>query len=175
MAKLTNKDKGNIIEAYQNLETMISLADKYGVTRQAIYKLLKRSGIDTRKRRIRVSCSSCGNILLRTKARVRRQNAHFCNYECYHAYLEAGNGNPYIHNRYGQKIGRKIVSHFFDLEDGMIVHHEDRNTLNNLPHNLKVFAYQGDHIRHHRGFEVTPLWDGSKLPASVGSVMPVVE
>jgi hypothetical protein len=172
MAKITQKDKVDIIKAYEQLETVISLAQKHNVTRQAIYKVLRQHGIDTSKKQLQVSCRACGELLTRNKARVRKQKNHFCNYECYFAFLEAGNDNIYIQNRQGQRIGRRIVSCFFELSDTHIVHHEDRNTLNNLPYNLKVFACQGDHIRYHRGFEIDPIWDGSKLPTDVGSKLP---
>jgi hypothetical protein len=43
---------------------------------------------------------------------------------------------------------------------GYVIHHKDRNTLNNNPSNLMVFRNQGDHIRHHRGFDVEPVWAG---------------
>ena len=164
MAKLKPQDKVDIINAYTSLFTpMIELAEKYYVSRQAIYKLLKKSGIDTSKKLIRVSCTVCGAVLNRPKCRVRKQLNHFCDYECYYAFLEAGNGNPYIHNRYGQRIARQIISQFFDIQDDHVIHHEDRNTLNNMPYNLKVFTTQGDHVRYHRGFDVEPLWDGTTL------------
>jgi len=162
MAKLTQQNKVDIIEAYNvQLVPIIKLAEKYNVTRQAIYKLLKQSGIDTTKKLIQVSCTTCGNILLRPKCRIRKQKNHFCDDTCYFAFLDAGNGSPYIQSRHGQRIARRVVAELFDLQDGHIVHHEDRNCFNNLPYNLKVFACQGDHVRYHRGFEVQPIWDGS--------------
>lgn len=172
MAKITQKDKVHIIKAYENLETVASLATTFGVTRQAIYKVLRTNGIDTSKKQLKVSCRACGKILTRNKARVRKQKNHFCDYKCYYAFLEAGNDNIYIQNRQGQRIARRVVSCFFELQDDHIVHHEDRNTLNNLPYNLKVFSTQGDHIRYHREFEIDPIWDGSKLPVEIGSKLP---
>jgi hypothetical protein len=44
-----------------------------------------------------------------------------------------------------------------------VVHHINRNTLDNSLSNLMVFRNSGDHIRFHRGFDVEPLWDGSIL------------
>ncbi len=159
--KLTRRNRVDIIEAYENLTPVIELAEKYSLTRQGIYKVLRVNGIDTTKKKLDVSCTTCGKIIQRPKCRIRKQKNHFCDDECYFAFLEAGNGNPYIQNRHGQRIGRRVVSAYFTLEEGHVVHHEDRNTLNNLPYNLKVFATQGDHIRYHRGFEVQPLWEWS--------------
>ena len=159
--RITYRDRVDIIKAYESeLTPIIKLADKYNVTRQAIYKILKQAGIDTSKKLVQVSCTTCGNILSRHKARIRRQKNHFCDMECYTAFLNAGNG-MYIQNRQGQRIARRKVSEYFDLQKDHIVHHEDRNSLNNQIWNLKVFACQGDHIRYHRGFEVTPIFDGS--------------
>jgi len=158
--RLTNKERVNIIRAYNELTPMITLAKQYGVTRQAIWKLLRKYEQDTSKHRILVSCTVCGKEILRTKARIRKQLHHFCSTKCYYAYLEAGNGHPYIQNRNGQRIGRSIVSKYFNLAAEHIVHHEDRNTLNNKPRNLKAFRNQGDHVRYHRGFDVEPIWNG---------------
>jgi hypothetical protein len=163
--KLTPTDTVNIIEAFENLTPVAELANEYGMTRQGVYKVLRRNGVDTKKKQLDVSCTACGNIIKRPKCRIRKQKNHFCNYECYYAFLEAGNGNPYIHNRHGQRIARRVVSEYFELQDGYVVHHEDRNTLNNLPYNLKVFACQGDHIRYHRlGPDyVQPIWKGTDI------------
>ena len=161
--RLTNKEQVNIIRAYNELTPMITLAKQYGVTRQAIWKLLRKHGHDTSKHRISVSCTACGKEVLRTKGRIRKQLHHFCSEKCYYDYLKAGNGYPYIQSRHGQRIGRSIVSKYFNLGTNHIVHHEDRNTLNNQLRNLKVFRNQGDHVRHHRGFDVEPAWDGSLI------------
>lgn len=162
--KLTPKDKVDIIRAYtEQLTPMVSLAIKYGTSRQAIHKMLKKAGVNTTKGKITVSCSTCGKEFERHKCQIRKQLNHFCCNECYFAFLEAGNGNPYIQSRQGQRMGRKKVSELFDLQPKHIVHHEDRNTLNNMINNLKVFRNQGDHIRYHRGFTIESIWDGTTL------------
>jgi 2-iminoacetate synthase ThiH len=70
MAKLTNKQKVDIITAYQNLTPMIELALKYGITRQAVYKTIKAAGIDTCKNGgIDVSCSCCQKVIKKPKCR----------------------------------------------------------------------------------------------------------
>jgi len=162
--RLSAKQKVDIIDAYSNqLTPAAALAAKYGLTRQGIYKILRRAEVDTSKRRMLVSCSTCGAEILRTKARIRRQLNHFCSVECYHTFLEAGNGFPYIDSRAGQKRARSIVVLHFKLQAGHVVHHENRNCLDNRLENLRVFANQGDHLRHHRGFDAIPVWDGRYL------------
>ena len=163
---LSKKDKVDIIKGYKEFVPMIELAEKYGVTRQGIYKIIKKAGISTAKGLIEVSCDTCSKVIKRTKSQIRKQKHHFCCNDCYYAFLEAGNGFPYIENRQGQRIARSIVSKYFKLELGYIVHHENRNTLYNRIPNLRVFRTQGDHVRYHRGLDIEPIWDGRDVPIS---------
>jgi len=162
---LTPKHQQAIIKEYQKLTPVQSLAERYHVSKAAIYKILKRHGIETNRTQFAVSCSVCGKEIMRHRARVRKQQNHFCSRVCYSAFLKAGNHANYQYrpNRYGERRGRAVVSKYFALTSSNIVHHEDGNCLNNNLWNLKVFANQGDHIRHHRGFDVIPLWDGSAV------------
>lgn len=163
--KLSPKAKVDIIEAYETkLEPMSKIANRYNVSRQAIHKFLKKANINTTKGKIMISCSACGEEFPRHKFRIRKQKFHFCCPECYHAFLDAGGKLPYISDRHGQRLARaKIIELGFPLSDSHIVHHEDRNCLNNSIENLKIFRNQGDHVRYHRlGSDyVNPIWDGS--------------
>ena len=164
--KHTDRDVVDIVRAYTvDLISMITLAKQYHMTRQGIWKILKRVGIDTSKAsngRIAVSCTVCGQETTYNRARFKVTKHPFCGEQCYHAWLKHGNGNPLIMHRHSGRIARTIVSKYFALTDKMIVHHEDRNQYNNTLDNLRVFANQGDHIRYHRDFIVLILWDGSK-------------
>ena len=187
--KITPDAHKDIIEAYTiNLWSMQEIADILHVSRTAVHKFLKNKGVDTSKRKITVSCTVCREPIERTKKRVRKQKNHFCSTDCYSAFLDAGKSS-YIGNRHGQRMARRVVSEYFDLQPEHVVHHEDRNTYNNIPQNLKVFANQGDHTRYHHSmrnqyfnkitnihreaiekepyykeFEVEPIWDGSVMP-----------
>lgn len=169
--RISRSDRVDVINAYSiDLETMISIAERYSVTRQCIWKILKAEGV-SRGGMIQVSCCACGAVIKRYRYRVRKRINLFCDFQCYYTFLEAGNGTgPYVQNRHGQRIARAKVSELFPLLDGYVVHHEDRNTLNNILENLKVFATQGDHIRYHhsqRGdrprAQVAAIWDGSRV------------
>ena len=154
----------DIIDMFEkDLMPVIEIAEICHVTRQAIYRVLRKCGVDTTKRQYPVSCNVCGKEFTLTKGRLRRQKHVFCSRECYFAFLKAGNGYPYIQNRHGQRIARSVVSKYFTLGTNHIVHHENRNTLDNRVKNLKVFRNQGDHVRHHRGFDIEPAWDGSLI------------
>lgn len=165
--RLTPKQEVDIITAFTlDLVPMIDLAKRYGRTRQGIWKVLKRNGIKPSDYgQIQVSCSACGSAMTKHRSQVRHKKYLFCCQECYYAFLEGRQQGEYNGNRQGQRVARAIVSNYFKLLPGHIVHHEDRNTRNNSVKNLKVFANQGDHIRYHRwskdGIDVRPVWDGS--------------
>ena len=157
----------DIVNAYVNdLVPMIDIAKELGCSRQTVWKNLKKLGIDTSKgQRVKRECAWCGLVVERVKSMVRGRKRVFCNGDCYWNWMDAG-GN-YSPNRHGQRIGRSVVSQYFRLDDGMVVHHEDGDCLNNAPVNLKVFQDHGDHMRYHfqkRGGEritVEVLWEGS--------------
>ena len=166
-ARLNEKQIVDIINAFTvDLEPIISIAKRYDRTRQGIYKVLRVNSINPNDYgRIKVSCTACGCESMRTRSQIRHRKHLFCDNECYMAYVESMQNGSYSQSRQGQRVGRSVVSAYFDMQPGQVVHHEDRNTMNNLPNNLKVFANQGDHVRHHRwakdGVEVKPVWDGS--------------
>jgi len=167
--RLTPKQEVDIINAYKvDLEPIISIAQRYHVTRQAIYKALHRNGIDTSKEsngHITVTCTCCGQPVTKYRAYLRNRKHVFCDTECYYAYIEGKQQGAYNESRQGQRIARTVIkSTGFNLLPEHIVHHEDRNNMNNNLENLRVFANQGDHIRYHRwskdGVEIKPIWDG---------------
>ncbi len=165
MSKTTAKQRVDIIESYINLTPMIEIAARYGMSRQGVYKIIKVAGVDTGKNGgIEVSCYCCQKLIKRPRCQVRKAKHLFCNHACYSAWLQAGRSEgAYIYSRHGQRLARQIAAKYVKLKEGYVVHHINRNTLDNLPHNLMVFRGNGDHVRHHRGFEVEPVWDGSKL------------
>ena len=146
-----------IIKDYTvNLIPMKTIAIKYGVTRQAIHKLIRKEGVDTSNTKIKVTCCSCGEEIERPRCQVRNRKRIFCSPECYTSFLRAR--SEYKPWRQGQRIARVKIAEVFPLTDTNVVHHIDGNNWNNTVDNLMVFANQGDHIRFHRGFEATPLW-----------------
>ena len=168
-AHLTDKQQVDVVEAFTiQLEPAITIAGKYGVTRQGIYKMLKRHGVDPQDYgMIPVTCQACGKEILRNRAKLRRQKRIFCGRDCYYAWLEAHQDGSYNYNRNGMRIAREVVTRYYQLQPSNIVHHINRDTLDNNPRNLMVFANSGDHTRWHRGqpeniFGIVPLWDGSK-------------
>lgn len=167
--RLTDIEMVDIVDAYTNrLVPMIELATQYAVTRQGIYKVLKKAGVTTHKgpggaAQIHYSCTVCSKEGIMTRAYFRKRKHVFCGEDCYFIWLKHGNGNPLIIHRQGQRVGRDVVSQYHTLLPGELVHHEDRNQNSNHISNLKVFKGQGDHIRYHRGFIVPVVFDGSSV------------
>ena len=147
--KISHDKYVDIIEAYTiDLWSMREIAATLHVSHATIYKILVKEGIDTSRRKLHVSCTVCGQPIERTKKRVRKQRNHFCNRECYEAYLGAG-ARDGCGSRQAQKIGRSVVLQWFALQPEHVVHHENHKQFDNRPVNLRVFANQGDHIRYH--------------------------
>ena len=166
--KTTEAQQTEIVASFvRDLESAQTLAARYGMTRQGIYKVLKRHGVSPAEYgRLTVNCPVCGALFTICRARFKRQRWCFCSTECYFAWLDAGGpgrSGRYKDSRHGCRVARAKVSQFFELKPGHVVHHIDRNDLNNDISNLAVFASQADHMRHHRDIPVAPIWDGSAL------------
>ena len=164
--RLTDAEIIDIIDSYTvDLIPMIQLAHKHGITRQGVYKVLQKAGIDTSKAAawLKVSCTCCGKEFAKRRAQVRKYKHVFCGEPCYFAWLKHGNGNPFIVHRQGTRVARDVISAHHTMMPGEVAHHEDRNQNNNHISNLKVFRNQGDHIRYHRGFIVPIIFDGSTV------------
>ena len=77
------------------------------------------------------------------KGGVSMVNGYRCVYHPDHSRAHP-NGYVYEHIIVAEtKLGRP-------LEHGEIVHHVDRNKLNNSPDNIQVFPSQAAHMRHHK-------------------------
>ena len=96
------------------------------------------------------ACILCGKEL-------EKKQRRYCSLACYRAFRKDTN---YIAWRQGQTIAREIVKRYYDLQPSNIVHHKDKDCRHNSPSNLVVFASQSDHLKHHHGLEVKPLWEG---------------
>jgi len=163
MAQRTVSDIDHIIQSYREFTPMTQIAKQYNVTRQRIWQILKQAGINTSKNGgVKVTCDFCGTTFQKPRCQVRKRLHCFCSVDCYYNWLEKRKSN-YEPWRHGMRIARKTVSKYFNLKDHHIVHHEDGDNKNNELWNLKIFENQGDHIRYHRGFDVTPIWEGNKM------------
>ena len=161
MAKL---NVGEVVRLWMdaNLSTQ-EIAKLFRATRTSVWRCLKNNGVDTSKEATRraVKCGTCGVWFSLARRRARKVNTPFCSKVCYYTWLELG-GRHYKPNRHGQRVARmRVIAHYGPLPEGAVVHHKDGDNLNNAPHNLVLFANNGDHVRWHRGIPgVVPLWIG---------------
>ena len=121
-----------IVDAYINkCVSLTEVASWFGVTRQGVWKFLKRHGVETRKgfaTQRELVCDGCGRVYLVPRARYReRGKRSFCSDVCYYAYLENGSSRT---NRHKQRIARMKVSEVFDLKPEHVVHHKDSDHYN---------------------------------------------
>jgi hypothetical protein len=142
--------------------TLQQIADKYNVTRQAIHKRLKKAGIEREQGTyVGVTCGNCGQGLRRARFRWHATVNHFCGSKCYFKSLENSGYKPW---RQGQRIGRDVVSDYFSLDRGYVVHHVDGNSRNNDIKNLWVFRNHADHMSYHRAGRGRPIFIGGNYP-----------
>ncbi len=135
-----------------------------GVTRQMIWKILRKQGMNTGKgpggaTRVNYECDFCGKPSETYRARWRNSIKHYCSEPCYFAAIENPGYHPW---RQGQRLARAIVSQYFPLQDEHVVHHKDGDSRNNDRSNLAVYQSQSDHMNHHRNGKAQPIWDGCK-------------
>ena len=148
------------------LEERISLrkiAPIAGVSAQYVKRLLNGMGIETSKASIHYDliCKRCGKIFNRVR---RYKDQKYCSNECHGENLRDKN---YRESKKGTVAARKIVSKYFELKRGYIVHHCDQDQTNNELSNLWVFRNSSDHQKWHwkpGRTDVTPLWKGSNPP-----------
>ena len=155
----------SIASAYLNGTSCAELGRLHGLTRQGIYYALRRQKVSlSRARRDRVwidrRCAECGKAI-----RVRSRGAgkrSFCGQSCY---MKTRSNPSYKQDRGGQKRARRIVSRYWQLDPGQVVHHVDGDPSHNSLSNLWVFASQGEHMSwHHMGEEgeARPIWRGDR-------------
>jgi len=158
--------EAEIVKAFEvGLSRVADLAKEYGITRQGLYKLLKRNGVDTTKSGSNVwhevTCRFCGATIKRRRGLLRRQDKHYCNKDCYYHHLSEISIGVNI-NRAGMYKGREVVGLFYEFKGKEVVHHIDGNDSNNKLINLAVFRCNGDHLLFHRGYTVLPIWTGAQ-------------
>lgn len=155
-----------IVKAFEvDLVRIVDLAKMYGISRQGMYKLLKRNGVDTTKSGENawheVSCRTCGAIIKRRRATLRNQENHYCNNKCYYRHLGSISIGV-VTSRAGMYMARSIVSLFYEYKGGEVVHHIDGDETNNKLSNLAIFKCNGDHLLFHRGYNTLPIWTGKQ-------------
>lgn len=163
---LSSTEKDQIVGLFtRDYLSLGQIAQKYGRSRTAIYKILRAAAVDTSKAtgcRVQLSCTWCEKPMVLVRSHFHAAAHHFCSARCYYSWITRD--GVYLESRSGQRRGRAAVEYYYGpLPEDSIVHHEDKNCFNSHPSNLVLFKNQRDHIRWHRGLEfmVTPLWVGA--------------
>ena len=147
----------------RHMLTLRQIAELTGVTAPTIAARLRAAGVSAHDGTwIKRACAFCGIEVLVRRARARKTSESFCCQEHYAASRENPDYRPW---RTGQRLARAVVSQYFLLLPGHIVHHKDGDNHNNDRANLAVYASHSDHLTHHHGKRhVDPIWDGAKSP-----------
>jgi hypothetical protein len=165
--KNQNQNIAAIIDAYLEYVPMITIAKQYNLSRMGVWKILNKEGINTTKAvaaNIHIKCDHCKKPVVQKRCVYRNRLHHFCSHKCFSDWLNRFDVNlPFISTRQGLRIGRKVISKYFFMSPGNVVHHIDRNENHNQPQNLMAFKSQAEHTRYHRGFNITPIWDGRAI------------
>lgn len=164
LTKTTPSDREQMVDEYSSgRATAAELAERFGVSRQYVHRVVRAAGVAPRGRRKRVKrkCAHCGKTIEVHYFRSKRTRRMFCSKE--HYWAELGKSG-YVASRQGQREARAAVRAVFDLLDGDVVHHIDGDQGNNELSNLMVFRDHADHMRWHRGGEAksgaVPLFRG---------------
>lgn len=102
--------------------TMQQIADRIGYSKGHVGQQLNAAGIDAKQGTwVDLECAKCGSRFKEERAKARRPSKHYCTDACYFA---ARATTDYRENRQGQRNARKVVSKYFALALGYVVHHE---------------------------------------------------
>lgn len=134
-----------------DLLTMQEIADRLGVTKQAIYHRLKKVGRSAFKATaIGRKCLKCGEPFVANRKRILAGRGKYCSVRCYQADVSM-HGKL---SRHGQREARRAVGAVLGrtLRSEEVVHHIDGNSFNNeCPGNLMLFGSNAEHMSFHKG------------------------
>lgn len=156
--RITEKFLQVAIESYQDGESCAKLAKWGEVSRQGLWKAMKKAGVEKNRGSSMTVCDTCGKEFEKFNCQLKLRIKNYCSPECYYKSIE----NPdYMPNRHGQRIAKKVVLECgYYIGENEVIHHIDGNNKNNDPKNLLVFKNQSDHMKHHRNGndDVVPIW-----------------
>lgn len=143
--------------------TLGEIARYHGVTKQAVWKALRKAGIGREEGTfVDVLCSDCGKSMKRRRCNVRKVGTmgHFCGSRCYHRHIGSAD---YSACGQHQKIAKAVVGRYFPLDREYEVHHIDGDSSNNSIGNLWVFRNHAEHMGYHRTRRGRPIFKGENV------------
>ena len=145
---------------------MTHIESMAGVSRQAVYGMLKVIGVMKDRREVlTLRCLFCGEVFDRPRSHVKSEGSGYCCSSCYHAdrsmygeYGEYGGALsrsddvPVVSDRQLGRIAVRVLSETgIVLEPGEVVHHRNGDRRDFGISNLKVFRNQSEHMKYHHG------------------------
>ena len=119
----------DMIQMFRDGSTMQQIGKHYGISRQAVWKRLKKAGIQTSGAgRKDVKCHVCGKQFQTHRSRWRESDNHYCDMLCYRAKQRSRQNNSLALIKLGLPTDQGIIVHYIN---------KDRNDL--LTDNLRVF------------------------------------
>lgn len=134
----------DLVRLYEvDLLTMQEIADRLGMTKQAVWHRLKKvAGSQFKALSVPRTCGHCVEPFTTNRKRIRQGVGKYCSIRCYQSDVS-------VHGRYskaGQREGRKLCG----AKTGEVVHHIDGDTMNNAGWNLVVFPSNASHMSFHK-------------------------
>lgn len=150
---LSIDEKDRLISDYDKGLTMVQLSTKYNISRQQIWSITKWAGCKPRRSVVSVICPCCGKLFVKPE----KKQTIYCSQACYIKHQLGNQDSAYnkecrkkaLSNRQHQRISRKVVSTFIDLQPDYVVHHLNGDITNSDPSNLFVFYSHSLHLKYH--------------------------
>jgi hypothetical protein len=157
-----------IVSRYVAGEKIKTLQLAAGVSRVAVYDVLKRNGIEVSRRLVlTLKCRFCGEKYEKPRSHVKGDNGGYCSIQCFHAdrsiageYSKTGGCMARVNESLrdiepatDRKLGKLCVDTLaaagIFLKVGEVIHHKDFDRRNFAVDNLQVFKNQSEHMKFH--------------------------
>ena len=156
-----------IVSRYENGVKIKDVQRDAGISRVAVYDILKSAGVLRDRREVLVlTCLFCGEIFERPRSHVKGEMGGYCSVPCFHAdrslggeYSKVGGAltrtELYPSELSSRQLGRKsretLAAAGIVLKRGEVVHHKNGDRRDWSKGNLEVFKNQSEHMKfHHR-------------------------
>ena len=82
-------NKGDIIRDYKSGLLLAEITERYGGSRQGLWKALKRWGVwDPNRKNVELTCPWCGEVFRRCRAYASVRYRNYCSQGCYFEYIK---------------------------------------------------------------------------------------
>jgi hypothetical protein len=150
---------------YDDGASIKSIQEAAGISRPAVYNVLKSAGVETYRREVlTLVCRFCEEAYDKPRSHVKGDNGGYCSPACFHAdrslsgeYSKVGGKltrlydsvNKAVDRQLGRLAVKAIKASGIVLKPGEVVHHKDGNRNNFVLDNLQIFPSQSAHMMFH--------------------------